>query len=305
MSVLDIVLHSITIVLDLIGILVTFSFFILMYLRRSIIKTDPVTYLLAPNSYIAFMIASPFFLDMAAHSLYGQFNPPSSFDGWFCRFKSYTIYMTGCVYYHSFLLQSIFRFCRIVYPRRPAFQAFRLYAVLSVALWVLAVLLLVPSLILGDIDYLPNAYYCQFPPTSVRKTLLGLSLIFLIPFISTLICYFYTMYYVRTQTTALTSINQNQRIRRDFLVLSRLVLLFTFLTGVALPHVLIPVAHALGAYIPDWVVSFEWTLTVLSLTAACILQIWFTPHLRKLFVRTMRVRPTTKIETVIQNHHRA
>ena len=98
------------------------------------------------------------------------------------------------------------------------------------------------------------------------------------------------MYYVRTQTAALTSINQNRGIRRDFFVLSRLVLLFTFLTAVALPHVLIPIAHALGAYIPGWVVSFEWTLTVFSLTAGCILQIWFTPHLKKIFLSSAKIK---------------
>ena len=188
MSAIDITLYSVTIVSELVGLLVSFLLFILMYLRRSIVKMDPVTYLLASNSYISFITASPFFLDMAIHSLYGQFNPDTSFDGWFCCFKSYALYAHGCFYFFSFLLQSIFRFCRIVYPRRPVFQAFRLYAFLSVGLCALAATLLVPSWILGDIEYLPNAYHCQFPVTSVRKTLLGLSLLFLVPFISTLIC---------------------------------------------------------------------------------------------------------------------
>ena len=300
MSIIIITLRLITIFFELIGLFTTLLLFILMYIRRSVVKTDPVTYLLAGNSYISFIIASPLFLEMSFNSIYGQFNPNSSFDGWFCRFKSYVLYINGCVYFYSFLLQSIFRFCRIVYSRRPAFQAFRLYAILSVAQWPLAATLLVPSLILGDIEYLPNAYHCQFPPTSVRKSLLGLSFLFLIPFILTLLCYFYTMNYVRTQTAALITINQNQRMRRDFLVLSRLVFLFTFLAAVALPHVLIPIACALSAYTPDWVVPFEWAMTLFSLTAGCILQICFTPHLKNIFLRPTRVQSLSKMEPVVR-----
>lgn len=301
MPAINIILCSIIIASEVIGLLTTFSLFVFMYIRRSVVKTDRVTYLLAANSYIVFIITSSLFLEMAVNSIYGELNPQSSFDGWFCRFKAYFLYINGCVYFFSFLLQSIFRFCRIVHPRRLAFQSCRLYTILSVALWPLAAVLLAPSYILGDIEYLPNDYHCQYPPKSVRKSLLGLSFLFVIPFVSTLICYFYALFHIRTRTTALTLINQNQRLRRDFLVLSRLFLLFIFLNAVALPHVLIPIAYELGAYLPKWIVSFEWALTVFSLAASCVLQICFTPHLQKIFLRPARIQPTIKLEPVVQH----
>ena len=301
MTVINIMLYSIIIVSEVIGLFTTFSLFILMCIRRSVVKTDRVTYLLAANSYIVFIITSSLFIEMSVNSIYGELYPHSLFDGWLCRFKAYFLYINGCVYFFSFFLQSIFRFCRIVHPRRPTFQAFRLYAILSMTQWPLAAILLAPSYILGHIEYLPNDYHCQYPPKSVRKSLLGLSFLFLIPFILTLVCYFYAMFHIRTRTTALTLVNQNQRLRRDFLVLSRLFLLFMFLNAVALPHVLIPIAHELGAYIPNWIVSLEWALTVFSLAASCVLQICLTPHLQKLFLRPARIRPTVKLEPVIQH----
>lgn len=264
-----------------------------MLLHRTVVKTDSVSYLVAANSYISIITVTPLFLDMSFNSIYGELHPDSSFNGWVCRFKSYFLYIHGCVYFFSFLLQSIYRFCRIVYPTRAILHSFRPYAILSIGLWILAPILLLPSYFLGDIDYLPNDYHCQFPPTNLRGSLLGLSLLFLLPFISTLICYFCTMYYVRTQSRALTTINQNRNIRRDLIIFSRLFFIFIFITAVALPHVLIPIVYALTGYLPSWVVSFEWLLTMFSLTATSIIQLFVTPHLKKLFIRTTRVNPTT------------
>jgi len=257
-----------------------------MLLRRSVIKTDRIGYLVAANSYIAYTLATPIFMEMSINSIYGQLHPSTSFDGWRCIFKSYALYITGCVYFFSFLLQSIYRFCRIVYPTRTTFQSFRLYAILSVALWILAATLLLPSFLLGHIEYLPEDYHCQFAPTNLRGSLIGLSFLFLIPFVLTLICYFYTMYYVRIQTTALTTINQYKNLRRDLIILSRLVFLFTFITTVALPHMIIPIIYTITGYLPSWVVSFEWLLTLFSLAAACIIQIFVTPPLKKICIRT-------------------
>jgi hypothetical protein len=257
----------------------------MMVLRRSVIKTDSVSYLLAANSYIAITLSTPLFLDISFNSIYGQLHPDSSFDDWRCRFKSYVLYIHGCVYFFSFFLQSIYRFCRIVYPRRVILHSFRPYVILSIGLWFLAAALLMPSVFLGDIDYLPHDYHCQLPPSNLRGMLRALSSVFLIPFILTLICYFYTMHYVRTQTTALTTINQHRSIRRDLIIMSRLVLLFVFVTAAALPHVLIPIIYTITGYLPTWVASFEWSLTVFSFTAASIIQLFVTPHLKKLCVR--------------------
>jgi hypothetical protein len=281
------------------GVCTAMLLFSMMVLRRSVIKIDSVSYLVAANSYIAITTVTPLFLDMSFNSIYGQLHPDSYFGGWVCRFKSYVLYIHGCVYFTSFLLQSIYRFCRIVYPTRVFLHSFRPYAILSIGLWFLAAVLLLPSFLLGDIDYLPHDYHCQFPPNNLRGSLVGLSLLFLIPFILTLICYFYTMYYVRTQTTALTTINQNRNIRRDLIVLSRLVFLFVFITAVALPHVLIPIIYAITGYLPTWVVSFEWLLTMFSLTAVSIIQLFVTPHLKKLFIRTTTVQPTTKLNLTV------
>jgi hypothetical protein len=277
-----IILYSLIILFDVIGVCATIFLFGIMLLRRSLIKTDKISYLLTANNYIAFLVGSPLFIDMFINSIYGQLYSNSSFDGEQCRVKSYALYICGCAYFYSFLLQAIYRLCRIVYPTRVGLQSFHSFVMLSVAQWILAASMLLPSFLLGDMKYLPDDYHCQFAPTDVRGSLIGLSVLFLIPFLLTLICYFYTMHHVRTRTTALTTINQDTSIRRDLIILSRLLFLFTFLTTVGLPHVLIPIVYAMTGYLSSWVVPFEWLLTVFSLAAACIVQIFMSPHVKKL-----------------------
>jgi hypothetical protein len=291
-------------VFDIIGLCTAVFLFFIMFLRRSIIKTDRVSYLLAANSFIAFTGASPIFMEMSINAIYGELHPNSSFDGRLCSFKSYVLYTIGCVYFFSFLLQSLFRFCRIVYPTRAILQSFRAYVILSVAQWILAAILLLPSFCLGHMSYLPADYHCQLAPTNLRGSLLGLLFLFLIPFISTLICYFYTLNYVRTKTTALTTINQRKNIRRDLIILSRLFFIFIFLTAEALPHVIIPIVYAITGYLPPWVVSFEWLLTLFSLTAACIIQMYVTPHLKKICQRTTHINPITGLHLAVHQQTR-
>ena len=271
----------------------------IMLLRRSLIKTDRVSYLLISNSYIAFITASPLFIEMCITSIYGHLHPNISFDGWNCRVKSYVLYIHGCVYFYSFLLQAIYRFCRIVHPTRVVYQSFRPYAILSVAQWILAALMLLPSLFLGDLEYLPNDYHCQIGPTNLRGSMIGLSVLFIVPFVSTLMFYLYTLYYVYTKTTVLTTINRNTTARRDLIILSRLVFLFTFITTVAFPHVLIPVIYTISGSLASWVSPCEWLFTAFSLSAACIIQFVVSPNLRKLRIRPTCVRPLVMLRPIV------
>ena len=101
------------------------------------------------------------------------------------------------------------------------------------------------------------------------------------------------MVYVRTRSAALTTIRQTLSIRRDLIILTRLVLVFTFVNTVALPHVVIPIVYATSGYIPEWASPFEWLTTIVSLVFVSIIQVFTTPQLRKLWIRTHRVHVET------------
>ena len=101
------------------------------------------------------------------------------------------------------------------------------------------------------------------------------------------------MNYVRTRSAALTTIRQSLSIRRDLIILTRLVLVFTFVNTVALPHVVIPIVYATSGYIPRWASPFEWLTTIVSLVCVSIIQIFTTPQLKKLCIRTHQMRVET------------
>ncbi|CAF3389227.1 unnamed protein product [Rotaria sp. Silwood2] len=183
--------------------------------------------------------------------------------------------------------------CRIVYHTRVNLRSFRLYKNLSIAQWILGFLQLLPSLCIGDIDYLPTDYHCQLSPKNLHATLTGLSILFLIPLSLTLICYVCTMYYVRSRNIALGPIGRSSNIHRDLTVFTRLVILLTFVTTVALPHVLIPIAYVANDYLPLWTSPFEWSLTLFSLICVAITQIFVSSHLKKIFTWPIRVHMTT------------
>ncbi len=156
------------------------------------IKLVPISSLFMENSYIALLFISPFFIDMCVSSIYGYLYPKSSFNEFRCWFKSYLMYINGHVYFYSFLLQAIYRFYRIVYPKQIKFQSFRLYAIASGFLWINGCWQMLPSLIMGHIDYIPEEFHSQFPLTYLSGSLIGLSIIYLIPYILTVLCYIYT-----------------------------------------------------------------------------------------------------------------
>ena len=282
-STVNIILYSLVILVLAIGFLMSMVIFTIMFIRRDMIKRSRLEYLLLGHPYLMFMAACPFILDLSIHSIYGHLHPDSSFDSFPCRFKAYLMYFTGYVYFYSYLLQAVYRYVRIVYHTKIRLQSFRLYAILSISLWINGLWQLAPCLIFRLLDYMPDEFHCQLPTNDIQSSLIGLTIMFLVPYGLTLTCYACTIYYVRKRTTALVHINQRASLRRDLTVLKHIVFLFTLVTLVAMPHVLIPIVYVLFGYIARWASPFEWLLTVLGLFGAVFLQLFLSPTMRRLF----------------------
>ena len=285
-SITNILLYSLVILFTILRCMISFVVFTVMLIRRSIVKKSRLDYLLLANSYVILITVCPFFLDLCIHSIYGHLHPESSFEGFSCRFKAYIMYLNGYVYFYSFLLQAVYRYFRIVNHTRIGFQSFRLYAILSIILWINGLWQILPCLLFRQIDYMPEEFHCQFPADSLPSSLIGLSIMFLTPYFLTLACYACTLYHVRKRSAELSQINRRASLRRDLTILKRIVLLLTLVILVAMPHVLIPVVYALFGYIPSWASPFEWLTTVLALFGVGFMQIFVSPPMRQLFTRT-------------------
>ena len=279
----SIIFYILIILCDIIGLVTTIAYFTLLWRRRSIVRTDWISYLLISNSYIAFLVVCPLFIDIAVRAIYGHLHPESDFSGWTCLMKSYVFQMTGCAYFHSFLLQAIYRFFRIIYPCWAICQSLHVYVALSIGIWIIAAIIVAPSFALGFLRYLPTEYYCQYPLTDFRASMVGLSGLFIFPFTATLVIYFITLHHVRKKTKALATLQQKLNIRRDLMILSRLVILFVFVSTVGVPHVIFTVIHATTGYFPPWGTACTWFFTLLSFSIASMIQLLLSSHLRKLW----------------------
>ena len=301
MSSISIIFYSLFILCVSVCFCITLVVLGAMWLRRSTTRTDRINYLVLLNGYIDLVVASPFFLDMGIRSIYGHIHSESNFSGWECHLKGLVNQLNGCVYFYSFLLQAIYRFYRIVYPRQRMFQSLKLYIILSLVQWIAAIAFLVVCLLLGYNEYLPEEYHCQFAPTNVIGSLIDITGLFVIPFSLTLMLYLYAMCYVRRQTTALTAINRDAGMRRDLLILTRLIMLFSCVTITGLPHILVSVCYVITGYVAPWAVSFTWLMTFVSLSFVSVIQIFVFPHLRKLFTLFTRADPIRK-RTLTENN---
>lgn len=299
-EILKISLYSIGLFFAIIGECTMIFILSAMLFRRSMIKTESVDYLLFAHLFFCLFVSYPLFMDKCIYGIVGHLYPQLSFNEWWCRIKSYLIYSNAGMYFYTVLLQAAYRFSRIVYPTRIKFQSFRLYLLLSIIQTIIAFVQVCPSLIMGGITYLQYDYVCQFAPTDVYGSLFICSIAFLFPFTITIGLYVWTMYHVRKRGAVLISVNQRIRIRRDVTIMTRLVVLLTFLTIVAAPHGLIPITYAFTGHIPLWTVPFEWTMTIFALVCVSTIQILTSAHLRKLYIRSTNVHPIMTVTNVVQ-----
>jgi hypothetical protein len=170
-------------------------------------------------------------------------------------------------------------------------QDFSLYVMMSFGQWIFSALELLPSLFIGDIEYLSKDFHCQVAPTSMRGSLTVSLLGFLFPYSITVYCYLYTMYYVRQHRLAILIIRQRASVRRDMIILRRLAILLTCMTTTAIPHVVLPVVSVILGGLPVWLVSLEWVLTILALVCTSVILPFVSPQLKKL-CSTMHLQRT-------------
>lgn len=275
----SIILNSLTHLCAVVQICVSVYILLLILLRRMITREHRIDYLLYANTYTAALFLACLWIDMCAYSIYGQIFVEISFDGWWCKTNGYLLYIGGTTFFHTFALQAIYPLCCILYRTKIRLHSFRLYIILSISLWILTSFELLPSFLIGDIEYIAHGYYCQFAPTGIRGSLTVSSIGYLLPFGVTVFCYMWTMYNIRKQTVVLVTVNQQANIHRDIIILNRVVIFLTILTTVGAPHICLPIIYVIIGYLPLWIVSLESTLTVSAVLAVSIVLLYISPQL--------------------------
>ncbi|CAF1072081.1 unnamed protein product [Adineta ricciae] len=271
---------------------------LLIFARRQLIKPkERVLFLLSLNMFMNVLIFACFTLNMFISMLLGHMNPDRTdlHDNTLrCRLKIYvsTIALISALYSNT--LQALHRLFRIVYHHRPFFyRNIYLYMFGIVVEIHLGALLQLPVLLPGHYDY--EDYHCQVYLTNWRGILIGASCVWLPPVILTIIIYVCTVSFIRRNLSKFT-MRQKKRIKRDFIVIRRILWLVVFIILFGTPACSTPIVYHLFGYIGWWANHITWLTFISSFTGMTVVHTYYAPHLHVLLAKSFNCR---KLETMV------
>ena len=277
---INIILDCLILVHAFIVILICIGMILIILFHKSTIKTDRAAHLLSINMYVSLLIGCTIMFDIYSYTLYGHIYGDISFDGKWCYIKAYFFYVSGCGFFYSYLLQAIYRLCRIVFYRNSTFQSCRCYVYGIVIQSLLSFVQVIPVFFLGVFEYLPNDYHCQIAIHNIFGLITGLSLVHMIPISLTTICYIYTAIYIRKSSARVRSMRQQVKDRRDFLVQRRIFVLLTAMIASGMPTLGISLYSRLTGYVPFWATQFQWLSATFAMCVVSIILIFISPNLK-------------------------
>lgn len=290
----NVVLDVLILISALVSMLASIFALYVMIFYQSGVQTDRTVRLLSINMYVSLFIGCTIMFDIYCYTLYGHLNPNVSFDGTWCQIKAYFFYVSGCAFFYSYLLQAIYRLCRIVFYQKLILQSYRLYIIGVIIQWTLSFLQVLPVLFLRTFEYLPHDYHCQIALHNIRGLIIGLSLVHLIPVTLTTLCYVLTLMYIRRRSATVRCLRQQANDRRDAVVLTRIFILLAVMIISGLPTLGISIFYQIYGYLPVWSTQFQWFTATFSISCVSIILLLVSPDFDKFWKRPRR-------KTIIKN----
>jgi hypothetical protein len=282
-QIVNIILDLLIIIFAALAVLISIVIIWIMLFHQTPSSTGRTAHLLCLNMYVSLGIGCAIMLDIYCYTLYGHLHPNISFDNRWCYIKSYLFYVSGCSFFYSYLLQAIYRLCRIVFYTKPLLQSFNLYIGGIILQWILSFLQVIPIYLLGIFEYLHNDYHCQIALSNIRGLFLGLSMVHLIPISLTTICYIYTVVYICQSSNSIRTTRQRVSDRRDLFVLSRVFIILTVMIGSGLPQIGISIFYQYYGYLPYWSTQFQWLTATFSVLCVAVILMFVSPNITNFF----------------------
>jgi len=283
----NIILDVFIILFAALTVLISILMIWVMLFHQSRTQASRTAHLLCINMYISLFIGCAIMLDMYCYTLYGHLHPNVSFNGQWCYIRAYLFYVSGCSFYYSYLLQAVYRLCRIVFYKNSFLKSFNLYIGGIVFQWIFSFLQVIPVYLLGTFEYVHHDFHCQIAVTNIRGLLIGLSLVFMIPISLTTVCYIYTVIYIRKRSNTIRTTHQRVSDRRDFWVLTRVFILLGIMIGSGMPQLGISIFYQYYGYLPYWSTQFQWLTATFSVLCVSVILMVVSPNLQKIFRQSL------------------
>ncbi|CAF4337677.1 unnamed protein product, partial [Adineta steineri] len=150
----------------------------------------------------------------------------------YCIFQAYISYATCAAFNYSFVLQALYRYIFVIYPRVLFWQKRRTQILFVFKTWILG--FLCPSIFLftNEIVYNYDNQVCQLPLRFSFSVIYISFTVYGIPVTLIIFIYFKLLRYIQEISKYITSINVLSRARREVKMVRHIVMLVSILIGV-------------------------------------------------------------------------
>lgn len=253
---------------------------ILICLRLRPLKSNVVT-LLTSNTYFNALLLNSMMLIMYSYNLLGNLRFSFVFDDHWCRIRAYLTHVCFCAFYHSFVLQAIFRLFRIVFYQYQILQSFTLFFISIIIQWILSFVFILPNLFAEDFQYRHEEFNCWIASDNLRGLFFATMMIYHNPLLMIFLIYFVIIRYTR-RVRHLQRYRKNSN-RRDLIILKRIVLLGFITIGIGLPTVITVLIYMITKYTIPYGYHLQGLSISIGVLIGSVSLIFINPQIQRVF----------------------
>jgi hypothetical protein len=281
-SIINIILNLITLINSILTIIIClFILLIIIIFHR---QSRSVLLLLACHTCLILLISSFLLASMVTSSLFGFLSIILEQHGntkW-CLWRGFLIHGVLCVLYDSYILQAIYRLCRVVFYRYKCLHTFSLYCFIIFIESLFGIISISLVFIRGHVIYLSTEYYCQTPFTNIPAIMYVAFRIFFLPILVIAIIYMCLLNHVRQKNFSSNICRRRSKHnRRNLIVIRRILLMLTILILLGLPSIIFLIIFIFTGYLIPITYRVGWLSVSFSLVFLAYMLIKLTRPLRK------------------------
>lgn len=216
MKTINICINCVTVLLHISSLMTAIFCFLLIVLRWNFNRhhrqhisinsaslfDDSIVLLLFGNTYLTLILFSVTWLSILIRTIIGDFSIFKSIfyldDSIICRVQVALIYFLTSTLFHSYLLQALRCFFKVVfYSTLNEKKLWYLplnhmwtYILLILTIWLISILTLIPAITIFDVfSYFPEQYHCLISFTNIRGFIYAILSTYIIPVLFTIYIY--------------------------------------------------------------------------------------------------------------------
>jgi len=215
----------------------------------------------------------------------------------FCSFRGYMGYASCSILNCSYLLQSIYRFVKIVYPTRLFFQSSRFQLFLICLTWIFGFLYPIAFLFTNEIVYNVNNQICQLPLHLSFSIIYMANFAYITPVSLTMFIYLKLVLFVKGMNKRVTSVNALNRANRELKMVRRTVILVSILIAYCFPYAMF-IFLSFFLSIPKYHFRISYVFIDTSYLFVMIALFQFTDPLKTSIMKKLNRQPNVILPTI-------